>query len=72
LDSRASYRLYIDADLTAIVALKDSDRQLQYYGGFEYVDKDSRRELGNWVFYSNEDNRVAMALSYYAEYGEAA
>ena len=63
LDSRAAYRLYVDADHTCIAVSKTCDRTLQYYGGFEYVDKDFRRELGNWVFYFAEDDRVARALA---------
>jgi hypothetical protein len=37
------------------------DRLLQYYGGFEYVNKTCRTEIANWVFYSLEDARVAEA-----------
>ena len=62
LDSRAAYRLYVDADHTCIAVDKRNDRVLQYYGGFEYVDKDFRREMGNWVFYFAEDHLVASAL----------
>ena len=63
LDSRAAYRVYVDADHTCIAVDKRNDRTLQYYGGFEYVDKDFRREMGNWVFYSAEDHLVASALA---------
>jgi hypothetical protein len=62
LDSRAAYRLYVDRDHTCIAVDKRNDRTLQYYGGFEYIDKDHRREMGNWVFYFNESDRVADAL----------
>ena len=62
LDSRAAYILYVDEDHTCIAVDKRNDRTLQYYGGFEYVDKDFRREMGNWVFYFAEDDRVADAL----------
>ena len=65
LDSRAAYRLYVDE--TCIAVDKRNDRTLQYYGGFEYVDKDFRREMGNWVFYSAEDDRVASALEFLEE-----
>jgi hypothetical protein len=61
LDSRAAYRLYVDE--TCIAVDKRNDRTLQYYGGFEYVDKDFRKEMGNWVFYSAEDHLVASALA---------
>lgn len=57
LDSRASYRpLLIDEN--CIAAYGSSDRVLQYYGGFEYVDKSSRKELGDYVFYMRDNERV--------------
>ena len=59
LDSRSAYRLYIDEDRTCIVVSKASDRTLQYYGGFEYIEKEYRKELGDWVFYFDESERVA-------------
>lgn len=62
LDRRSAYRLYVDADHSCIAVSKRDDRTLQYYGGFEYVDKDYRQEMGNWVFYFAEDDRVAMAI----------
>ena len=67
LDSRAAYRLYVDADRTCIAVDKRNDRVLQYYGGFEYVDKEFRREMGNWVFYFAEDDRVAEHLDRLSE-----
>ena len=33
-------------------------RTLDYYGGFEYVHKYYRREVGDYVFYLAEDDRV--------------
>jgi hypothetical protein len=55
LDLRCG-RLFVNDD--GIAVSKDSDRSLQYYGGFEYVDKDYRHELGEFVFYSVDDDRV--------------
>ena len=55
LDPRCG-RLFVNDE--GIAVSKDSDRSLQYYGGFEYVDKDYRHELGEFVFYSVDDNRV--------------
>lgn len=57
LDKRAGYRLYVGEDVIA-VTLAD-DRSLQYYGGFEYVDTECRSVVGEYVFYSSEDGRVA-------------
>ena len=68
LDRRAAYRLYITDYVIAVP--KGDDRVLQYYGGFEYVDKEYRRELGDWVFYSAEDDRVASHLGRYNEVEE--
>jgi hypothetical protein len=61
LDSRSFYGVaYVDE--SAIVVIKDQDRSLQYYGGFEYVDKAYRREVGDYVFYLAEDERVREHL----------
>lgn len=63
LDRRSAYRVWVDED--AIIVSKDQDRTLQYYGGFEYVDKDARIECGDYVIYSNDDSRVADCLEQY-------
>lgn len=63
LDRRAGYHLYVCADCIA-VSLND-DSFLQYYGGFEYVDSSCRKEYGDFVFYTNEDDRVADCLQHY-------
>jgi len=56
LDTRSAYKLYINEDF---IACRDSDkRQLNYYGGFEYVDSQFVISLGNFHFYSVEDSRV--------------
>ena len=60
LDHRAARRLWINTD--GIVARMSDDRVLQYYGGFEYVNKDYRTEVGKWVFYSAEDDRVQECI----------
>jgi hypothetical protein len=39
-------------------------RMLDYYGGFEYVDAESRTEVGDWIFYDDSDERVFEALRY--------
>ncbi len=67
LDIRAGYTLYIDEE--CIIVDKNDDRMLQYYGGFEYVDKDFRNAIGDYVVYMNGDSRVADCLERY--YGEA-
>ena len=57
LDPRSASKLYICDE--GIIVYLDNDRTLQYYGGFEYVDSiGCRYQLGDWVFYSAEDDRV--------------
>ena len=56
LDSRTGYKLFINQDV--IVANKARDKDLQYYGGFEYVEAECRTEIGEYIFYSGEDERV--------------
>ena len=67
LDIRCG-RIYIDRECIAI--FKHSDYGLQYYGGFEYVSKSERKELGDYVFYFGEDSdRVQSHIDtyYYVE-----
>ena len=60
LDTRCAYKLYINEDY---IACRDSDkRNLNYYGGFEYVDSQYVISLGNFHFYSIEDLRVSGHL----------
>jgi len=67
LDLRCG-RLFVNED--GIAVSKDSDRSLQYYGGFEYVDKDYRHELGGYVFYTVDDDRVREHVEQYYEQEE--
>ena len=63
LDERVG-RLYTDG-FEGIVVHKEADQRLCYYGGFEYVDKYYREEIGNYVFYLTGDNRVDECLENY-------
>ena len=56
LDSRAAYEVFINEDNIAI--RKSNRRTLDYYGGFEYVDEEHVTVLGDYVFYSSDDERV--------------
>lgn len=56
LDVRTTYELFINEDYIAI--RKDNRRSLDYYGGFEYVDEEHVTVLGDYVFYSADDERV--------------
>ena len=63
LDKRCAYQLFIDEEYIAIQ--KADLRNLRYYGGFEYVSEEYVQELGDYVFYHSEDERVAGHLSEY-------
>lgn len=74
LDKRAGYRLYINKE--AIAVPMSNDGSLQYYGGFEYIDKAYRTAIGDWVIYSLDDQiaygedevcRVGECLNRYYE-----
>lgn len=41
-----------------IVAKKGVSGNIDYYGGFEYVGDDERFTVGDYTFYSADDNRV--------------
>lgn len=42
----------------------DHRQALDYYGGFEYIDKEYITTLGTWTFYSNDADRVLGAFLY--------
>jgi hypothetical protein len=66
LDRRAAYRLWVSED--CIIVTKNEDRSLQYYGGFEYVDAEYRMEMGDYVIYLRDDDRVLEHIEhFYAE-----
>lgn len=65
LDRRAAYRLYVSEE--GIAVHKSHDNTLQYYGGFEYIDKDLRHVYGDWVFYEAEADRVNECLAKFEE-----
>jgi hypothetical protein len=62
LDDRCG-KVYVAED--AIICYTGNDRQLQYYGGFEYVDKDYRMGVGDFVFYFSDDERVNNCLDHF-------
>jgi hypothetical protein len=64
LDERAGNRFYTDG-FDGIIVDREADRILQYFGGFEYVDKYYREEIGNYVFYLTGDDRVDECLENY-------
>ena len=62
LDPRALHRGWVTSG--ALVVASNHDSSLQYYGGFEYVEKSARTVVGNYVIYwRDEDERVDGAIS---------
>lgn len=62
LDPRAG-RVYVSRE--GIVVRNGNRSTLDYYGGFEYVDKEFVCTIGDYTFYSREDDRVYDAIDYY-------
>lgn len=61
LDPRAiGGTVYVGEDYIAVIRM--NAHVLDYYGGFEYVDKECRMEAGDYVFYSALDERVRRVL----------
>jgi len=54
LDIRCG-RVYIDRGERVIVS--DNARSLEYYGGFEYIDKECKTQIGDYTIYQGH-NRV--------------
>jgi hypothetical protein len=57
LDPRASSKFWANEE--GIIIRLGNRHTMDYYGGFEYVDKDCVTVIGDYVFYSSEDSRVA-------------
>ena len=56
LDSRCADQLYVQNG--CIIVHKADDKDLQYFGGFEYIEKEYRLALGQYVVYSSDSSRV--------------
>ncbi len=61
LDMRCG-RAYVDEDMQAIVVDSANVRSYNYYGGFEYVDDEDKRTLGDYTVYLDTSDRVRDAL----------
>ena len=62
LDRRAGYRLYVNTDY---IVVEGGSRELDYYGGFEYVDSEHVQIYGDYKFYSARSDRVQEAIERY-------
>ena len=70
LDKRSADQLYIDEEYIAVKKGHEL-KTLRYYGGFEYVGEEYVQELGDYVFYHAEDERVAGHLSEFFQQEES-
>jgi hypothetical protein len=61
-DRRAAFRVWVNTVDECIVVNKYTDRSLQYYGGFEYVPAEYRKEIGDYVIYMGMNERVSDAV----------
>lgn len=62
LDPRCG-RAYVNKDCI----ITEQPRLLDYYGGFEYVDKDYRIQLGDYTIFLADDDRVKEAIATFYE-----
>lgn len=71
LDDRASYgKLVIDENHQVIIAQSDNDaRVLCYYGGFEYIEPEDVKKVGQFTIFM-DGSRVRDALEHYREVRE--
>jgi hypothetical protein len=61
LDPRCGFA-YVDEDMECIVVDDARARSFNYYGGFEYVADEDKRQLGDYVIYLSTSDRVRDAL----------
>jgi len=61
LDIRCG-RAYVGENMDCIVVDEGNARSYNYYGGFEYIDNDDIRKLGEYVIYMDTSDRVRDAL----------
>ena len=61
LDQRCGFA-YVDEDMEAIVVDDSRARSFNYYGGFEYINDEDKRQLGDYTIYFSTSDRVRDAL----------
>jgi len=71
LDIRAGYHIYVNENCI-IVQRGHADKTLRYYGGFEYVEEECRQEVGDYVIYLQDSDRVQEAIDCYYQQIEQA
>lgn len=70
LDPRAFVGLFY-YNYDCIVIFSGARRNLEYYGGFEYIDSDYVRQYGDYIVYSAEADRVQEVLENLMEMEDA-
>ncbi len=74
LDRRSAWGGLYVSESEGLVCNKEVQKTLEYYGGFEYVDKECVQYFGDYVLYSIENSRVKrcveQALGLEAEEGD--
>ena len=53
---------YVDEDMESIVVAGSNERSYNYYGGFEYIDDEDKRMLGDYTVFLSTSDRVRDAL----------
>ena len=61
LDQRCGFA-YVDEAMECIVVDDARARSFNYYGGFEYIADEDKRQLGDYTIYLNTSERVIDAL----------
>ncbi len=61
LDNRCG-RAYVGNDMESIIVDNGNLRSYNYYGGFEYIDDEDRRQLGDYTVFLATSDRVRDAL----------
>jgi hypothetical protein len=61
LDQRCGFA-YVDEAMECIVVDDARARSFNYYGGFEYIADEDKRQLGDYTIYFNTCDRVCDAL----------
>ena len=61
LDQRCGFA-YVDEAMECIVVDDARARSFNYYGGFEYISDEDKRQLGEYTVYLNTCDRVVDAL----------
>lgn len=64
LDERSAYS-GLKISMSGILVPTKYVGKMEYYGGFEYIDKEYVRELGEYRFYSSKASRVKDCINQY-------